>query len=438
MTPLIIGILFTILLFVLIGLRVPVAVSMLVAAIGGILVIQGWRAAAFQLGAVPFASTAYALSVVPLFVLMGAFAARTGLARELYDAANAMTGHRRGGLAMGTVAGCAGFSTICGSSLATAATMGGVSLKEMARYGYDNRLSSGAVAAGGTIGILIPPSVILVIYAILTEQSVGALFAAGLLPGILLTALFMVTIWLWARLRPGAAPRSDRLPWRQRLQALAGIWAVLLLVLLVIGGIYTGFFTPTESAGIGAFGTFLIGLARRRFTAKVLIECLLEASVTTAMIFLIIFGSTLFSTFLTVTGITQALTALTSQSGLAPITILLLMLAVLMVLGCFMDSLGIVLLTVPVFFPVLMTLDFGMGAVETGIWFGILLVMTVEMGLITPPVGMNVFIVRGVAPDIPIGRIYAGVLPFLVAFLAAIALILLMPEIALWLPGLLG
>lgn len=436
MTPLTVGILFTILLFVLIGLRVPVAVSMLVAAIGGIVAIQGWRAASFQLGAVPFASTAYALSVIPLFVLMGAFAARTGLARELYAAANAMTGHRRGGLAMGTVAGCAGFSTICGSSMATAATMGGVSLKEMARHGYNDSLSSGVVAAGGTIGILIPPSVILVIYAILTEQSVGALFAAGLLPGILLTLLFMGTVWVWARMRPDAAPRSDKLPWRQRLRALSGIWAVLVLVVLVIGGIYTGFFTPTESAGIGAFGTFLIGLARRRFTTKILTECLLEAAVTTAMIFLIIFGSSLFSTFLTVTGITRTLSVLTGQSGLEPIAVLLLMLAMLMVLGCFMDSLGIVLLTVPVFFPVLIGLDFGLSTAETGIWFGILLVMTVEMGLITPPVGMNVFIVRGVAPDIPIGRIYAGVLPFLAAFIIAIGVILLLPQFALWLPAL--
>jgi len=438
MTALTIGILFTIGLFVLIGLRVPVAVSMLVAAIGGIVAIQGWRAASFQLGSVPFASTAYALSVVPLFVLMGAFAARTGLARELYDAANAMTGHRRGGLAMGTVVGCAGFSTICGSSLATAATMGGVSLKEMARHGYSDRLSSGAVAAGGTIGILIPPSVILVIYAILTEQSVGALFAAGLLPGIVLTVLFMATIWIWARLRPEAAPRSDKLPWRQRLQALTGVWAVLVLVLLVIGGIYTGFFTPTESAGIGAFGTFLIGLLRGRFTINILTECFLAAAVTTAMIFLIIFGSSLFSTFLTVTGINQALSALTNQSGLEPVAVLLLMLAVLMLLGCFMDSLGIVLLTVPVFFPVLIGLDFGLSTAETGIWFGILLVMTVEMGLITPPVGMNVFIVRGVAPDIPIGRIFAGVLPFLAAFFVAIGLILLVPQIALWLPSWVG
>lgn len=428
MSALAIGLVCTGALLTLILLRLPVAVAMLATAIAGIVAIQGWRAAVFQLGAVPYGATVYGLSVIPLFVLMGALAARTGLARDLYDAGNGVVGQLRGGLAMGTLVGCAGFSTICGSSLATAATMGGVSLTEMARHGYDRSLSAGAVAAGGTVGILIPPSVILVIYAIMTEQSVGALFAAGVVPGIVLTALFVLTVGVWVRLQPHRAPAAERHSLRRRLAALRGIWPLLVLLVVVIGGIYTGAFTPTESAGIGAFGTGVIGALRRRLSRRLLVQALVESAVTSAMIFLIIFGSSLFSTFLAVTGLTGALRSLTVDSGLAPLSVLVLMLVILVVLGCFMDSLGIILLTVPVFFPVVVDLGYD------PVWYGILLVMVVEMGLITPPVGMNVFVVRGVAPDIPIGRIFAGVLPFLLAFLAAIALVIAIPQLALWLP----
>ncbi len=430
MSPLAIGLAFTGLLLLLILLRLPVAIAMLAAAIGGIVAIQGWTAAAFQLGAVPYGATAYGLSVIPLFVLMGALAARTGLARDLYDAGNAVVGQVRGGLAMGTLVGCAGFSTICGSSLATAATMGGVSLSEMARHGYDRSLSAGAVAAGGTVGILIPPSVILVIYAIMTEQSVSQLFAAGVVPGIVLTGLFVATVAVWVRLRPDRAPPAQPVPLSQRFAALRGVWPLIVLLAVVIGGIYTGLFTPTESAGIGAFGTGVIGALRRKLNRQLLMRALVESAVTSAMIFLIIFGSSLFSTFLTVTGLTQALRGLTADSGLPPLAVLILMLGILVVLGCFMDSLGIILLTVPVFFPVVVDLGYD------PVWYGILLVMVVEMGLITPPVGMNVFVVRGVAPDIPIGCVFAGVLPFLFAFVIAIASLIAAPGLALWLPGL--
>ena len=431
MTPLALGLACILLLLVLILLRVPVAVAMLAAALVGIFAIQGWRAAAFQLGVVPYGATAYGLSVVPLFVLMGSLASRTGLARELYAAAQAFLGHRRGGLAKATVVGCAGFATICGSSLATAATMGGVSLGEMARHGYGSELAAGAVAAGGTIGILIPPSVVLVIYAILTEQSVGALFAAGLIPGILLTGLFVLTVNLWVRRRPDLAPIAPAAPWRLRLAAGRDVWPLAVLVVAVIGGLYVGAFTPTESAGIGAFGAGLIAVLRRRLDLRVLRHCLTDTAVTSAMIFLIIFGSSLFSTFLTVTGITQALRDATAASGLPPVAVLLLVLLALIALGCFMDTLGIILLTVPVFYPVILDLGYD------PIWFGVVLVLVAEMGLITPPVGMNVFVVRGVAPHIPIGRIFAGVLPFLLACMVGIAALIAVPGLALWLPRLL-
>ena len=431
MTPLTIGLVLTFVLLALILLRVPVAIAMLATAIAGIAAIQGWRAAFFQLGAVPHAATPYGLSVVPLFVLMGSIASRTGLARELYDAAQALVGHWRGGLAKATLLGCAGFSTICGSSLATAATMGGVSLREMKRLGYDNSLAAGAVAAGGTVGILIPPSVILVIYAILTEQSVGALFAAGLIPGLMLTTLFVATVAIWARLYPHLAPVAPAGDWRRRTAALGRVWPMGILVTAVIGGIYSGWFSPTESGAIGAFGVAVIGLVRGRLRSGQAIECLRETAVTSAMIFLIIFGSTLFSTFLAVTGITQALRAGVSESGLPPVAVLLMILAVLIALGCFMDSLGIILLSVPVFYPVIIDLGFD------PIWFGVVMVMVVEMGLITPPVGLNVFIVHGVAPDIPLSRIFAGVLPFLATFVIGIAVMIAVPGIALWLPRLL-
>ena len=431
MTPLAVGLICILLLLALILLRVPVAVAMLSAALVGIVAIQGWRAAAFQLGSVPYSATAYGLSVVPLFVLMGSLASHTGLARELYAAAQAFLGHWRGGLAKATVVGCAGFATICGSSLATAATMGSVSLGEMARHGYDSGLAAGAVAAGGTIGILIPPSVVLVIYAILTEQSVGALFAAGLIPGILLTGLFVLTVSLRVRRRPDLAPVARAAPWHQRMAAGRDVWPLVVLVVAVVSGLYVGAFTPTESAAIGAFGAGLIAALRRRLDWQVLRQCLTDTAVTSAMIFLIVFGSSLFSTFLAVTGITQSLRAVAGASGLPPVAILMLVLLTLILLGCFMDTLGIILLTVPVFYPVVADLGYDL------VWFGVVLVIVAEMGLITPPVGMNVFVVRTVAPDIPIGRIFAGVLPFLLACLIGIAALIAVPELALWLPSLL-
>jgi tripartite ATP-independent transporter DctM subunit len=359
---------------------------------------------------------------------MAEFAARSGIGRELYGAAAALVGHWRGGLAVATLIGCACFATISGSSLATAATIGGVALKEMDRYKYAPGLAAGTVAAGGTIGILIPPSILMVIYCVMTEQSIGKMFAAGFLPGLLLTGLFIATILLWVSVKPDAAPHSARLSGAETVKALAGVWPVIIIFLVVLGGIYSGLFTPTEAAGIGAFATLIVALLRRRMGRQVFLDSLMATAVTSSMVFLIVIGSTLFSTFLTVTGITEALKNVVSTSSISPLMILLMIIFLYVILGCFMDSLGMVLLTVPVFFPVIVQAGFD------PIWFGIILVIVVEVGLITPPVGLNVYIVKGVAPHIPLGTIFAGIVPFLVPFAVLIALLIVWPDIALWLP----
>jgi C4-dicarboxylate transporter, DctM subunit len=426
-----IGVGFTLLMLALIALRVPLAIAMVTAAGGGLVVLQGWDAALFQVGANPFAATEYGLSVIPLFILMAEFAARSGIARELYATAAAVTAHWRGGLAISTLLGCAGFATVSGSSLATAATIGGVALREMDRYKYDTRLASGTVAAGGTIGILIPPSLTMVIYGVMTEQSIGKLFMAGIVPGLMLTGLFILTVVVWVRLRPEAAPRAEALPWRERLLALRGVWAALLIFALVIGGIYTGIFAPTEAAGVGAFATLLVSWIRKRMPFPVFVDSLKATAATSGMVFLIIIGSSVFSSFLAITGLTQALTRVVSGGGISPLSVLLLILLAYAILGCLMDSLGMILLTVPVFFPVIVAVGYD------AIWFGIILVMMIELGLITPPVGMNAFVVKGVAPHIPLGQIFIGTVPFIAAFVAGVALIIIWPDIALWLPGLL-
>ncbi len=428
MTPLFVGIVFSALMLTLMLLRVPVAIAMILSAAGGIVTLQGWQAAMFQNGAAPFAATDYGLSVIPLFILMAEFTSRTGLSRELFAAAAALVGRRRGGLAIATLLGCAGFATISGSSMATAATVGGVALKEMEALRYRPALAAGAVAAGGTLGILIPPSVVLVIYGVMTEQSIGRLFAAGILPGILLTALFAFTVAVWATLRPQDAPRSPAIGARATLAALVAVWPVAFLFVFVIGGIYAGLFTATEAAGVGAFGALVIAWLLGRMSLAVLLESVKAATVTSSMVFLIVIGSSVFSTFLSVTGITQALQRAVEASDLAPIAVLGIVLLVYVVLGCLIESLGMILLTVPIFFPLLTQLGYD------PIWFGIILVLMVELGMITPPVGMNLFVVRVVAPSLPMAQVIAGVMPFLAAFAACIALLVAFPQIALWLP----
>ncbi len=427
MTPLLIGALFAMLMLALMLLRVPLAIAMILCAAGGVISVQGWSASFFQVGSAPYAAD-YGLSVVPLFILMAEFAARTRLSRELYVAGAALVGHWPGGLAIATQLGCAGFATISGSSLATTATVGSVAMKEMSALRYSPSLAAGSVASGGTLGILIPPSVIMVIYCILTEQSIGRMFAAGILPGLLMTGLFALTIAIWVAFRPGDAPRTVKAAFREQLKSLMAVWPVVFLFTFVIGGIYLGLFTATEAAGLGAFGAMVLAWLLGRMNWIILIDSIRAATATSAMVFLIVIGSSLFSSFLAVTGITQALQGLVAASSLPPIGVLLIILAIYIILGCLMESLGMILLTVPVFFPVLMQIGYD------PIWFGVVLVIMVEFGLITPPVGMNLFVIRSVAPDVPLGRIIIGVLPFIVMMLVCVTFLIIFPEIVLWLP----
>ncbi|HEY5719198.1 MAG TPA: TRAP transporter large permease [Gammaproteobacteria bacterium] len=377
--------------------------------------------------------SSYSLSVVPLFLLMGQFATHGGMSEALFKAAAAWVGHRRGGIAMATIAACAGFGAICGSSLATAATMGGVALPEMRKHGYSGQLTTGCLAAGGTLGILIPPSVVLVIYAILTEQNIIKLFVAALIPGILAALGYIVTIAVLVRLTPDAATASARATRAQRLRALVNVWPVLAIFVTVIGGIYVGWFTPTEGAAVGAVGTALVAWRSGRLGWNGLLYCILGTASATAMIFFIIFGATVFNTFLAFSQIPQQAAEFILASGIAPMLVLLAMLVTYLVLGCVMDSVSMILLTVPIFFPIIAGLDFGLSPEDTALWFGIIVLIVVEVGLITPPVGMNIFIINSLAPDIPLGTTYRGVLPFLVSDGVRVALLVAFPPLTLWL-----
>lgn len=416
----------------LIAIRIPIAIAMTAIAVLGIYLVQGDFAAWFQLAGAPVNSTTYGLSVIPLFILMGNLAAHAGLSRDLFLLASRVVGALPGGLAISTILACAGFSTLSGSSLATAATIGRISIKEMLLRGYSPGLASGTVAAGGTIGILIPPSVMLVIYGLLTEQSVRQLFAAGVVPGLLLTFLFMLTVYIWVKLSKESIrkPETDDPQDQTAAIPLTGVLSLIVLVIAVLGGLYAGYFTATESAAIGTIGTLLIAMARGGLKGGVLTGALIETASTSAMIFFIIIGSALYATFLSVTGISGGLQSFVGGLDVSPTAVLIVICLIYVVLGCFMDSLGMMLLTIPIFYPI---------SVQLGvdpIWFGVLVVMVIEVGLITPPLGMNVFIVKSIAPDVPIQKIFMGVLPFLIAFFVAIGLVMAVPDIALWLPRL--
>lgn len=417
----------------LIGLRVPVAVAMGLVGVVGTALLADWSMVAFVLANQPFEAVfPYGLSVVPLFIFMGVFAARAGLSRNLYEGVYAFVGHFRGGLGIATVGACAGFGAICGSSLATAATMSKVAIPEMRRRGYADTLASASVAAGGTLGVLIPPSIILILYALLTEQSIGALFAAALIPGLLATALYMGSVSVQVRLLPDLGPAGDRFTWGQRLRALARVWDVTLLFVVVIGGIYAGVFSPTEAAAVGAAGAFAFAALRGQLTWKVLGEALSETAVTTGMIFLILIGAALFNTFVETSRLPQTLVQALGGAELGPLMVLVLVIAFYLALGCFMDSLSMILLTVPFVFPVI---------VEAGwdpVWFGVVLVTIVELGLITPPIGMNLFVIQGTTPGLQLGTIVRGILPFIAADVLRIVLLIAFPALVLWLPRALG
>jgi len=416
-------------LLVLLALRMPIGIAMSLVGAIGIGVLNSPHAALHSLGSFPFShAAAQAFAVIPLFVLMGNFAAASGMGRDLYAAAHAAIGHRRGGLASATIMACAGFAALSGSSVASAVTMGRVCLPEMRRYQYDPRLATGVIAAGGTLGILIPPSTVLVVYALLTEQSIGRLFLAGFLPGVLLTALFVLTVMLMCALRPQLGPPGERLPARERLSAFGGAASFLAVVIITIGGIYAGVFTVTEAAGVGAMLTMAHALWRRRLSTPVLVDALLQTVRTTAMVFLILIGAHLFTPFLALSRIPVDLANLLVGMDLSAVAILGILLAAFLVLGMFLEGFAMMVLMVPIVFPIVTA------AGINPIWFGIFMVIVLEMGLISPPVGINVFVVKGVAEDVPMRAIFAGILPFWLAMVLCIVALMAFPQIALFLP----
>ena len=427
-----IGLLGFVALLVLMAVRIPIGVAMLFTGMVGYVIVSGWMPLLGHLktGAYYQFST-YSLSVIPLFVLMGEFATHAGMSKALFKAANTWLGHRRGGMAMAAIGGCAAFGSICGSSLATAATMAQVALPEMRRYHYSGALSTGALAAGGTLGILIPPSVILVIYAILTEQNIGRMFIAAMVPGVLAALGYMLAVAVYVRLYPEAGPAGPKASSAERLSSFKETWAVALIFLLIIVGIYRGWFTPTEGAAVGAFGTGVLAIVHGGMRWKGVMECLYSTAQTTAMIFLILLGAETFNAFLGLTGMPIEAARLIGESGFSPMLVLILILLLYLVLGCVMDSMSMLLLTIPIFFPIIAVLDFGLGPDETLIWFGILAVIVVEVGLITPPVGMNVFIINGLARDVPMIESFKGVLPFLLTDVIRVVLLIAFPVITL-------
>jgi len=424
-----IGVIAMVGLFGLIMLRVPVAIAMGVVGLLGYAAIDGWPRALVSAALTPYDLTQqYSLTVVPLFVLMGVVASRSGMSAELYRAANAVFSGLRGALAMGTIGACAGFGAICGSSLATAATMTRVAVPEMRRYGYDERIATGVVASGGILGVLIPPSVVLVVYAIIAEQGVPQLFAAALFPGLVLAALHIVVIAAVGLLQPERLPRSTATPLRARLRELDGLWKIALLFGIAVGGIYSGFMSPTEAAAVAAFAAILIAFATRRMTWRVLLDALLETVWTTGILFVIIIGAFLFSYFVVLTRLPNSATTWVQGLGLAPWQVILMMVAFYVALGCFLDAISMILITVPIFLPLAEAVGYD------GIWFGILVLVAVEVGMITPPVGLNIFVVRAQLPDIALADVYRGIVPFLAAHFTLIALLLLAPDLAQWLP----
>jgi C4-dicarboxylate transporter DctM subunit len=374
--------------------------------------------------------SSYNLTVIPLFVFMGQIAFYAGISRRLYDSAYVLLGHRRGGLAMTTVGACAGFAAICGSTNATAATMATVALPEMKRYGYDMGLATGTVAAAGSLGILIPPSVIFIVYGILTEQSIGKLFAAGIIPGILLCFLFLLTIHFRVMKNPSLAPPGPKTAFREKIRSFAGILEALVLFLLVMGGIFFGIFTPTEAAATGAFMTLLLAVIRRQLNWKDFIQSLADTTKISCMIMVIVTGAVVFGHFMAITRLPYSLASYVGSLPLPPHAVIVVIILVYLVGGCFMDSLAMIMLTIPIFFPIVQTLGFD------PIWFGVMIVLVTEMGVITPPVGVNVYVVYGVARDVPLETIFKGVYPMLVALLFCNLLLILFPQIALWLPSL--
>lgn len=429
MTSATIGTMGIAILLILLILRIPVAFAMFLVGFIGIWILNGWASAMGLLASESFTlASSPELIVVPLFILMGNVASATGMSRQLYDAAYSIVGQIRGGLASATVIGCGGFAALSGSSVASALTMGKVSLVEMDRFNYDKRLSTGVVAAGGTLGILIPPSTGFVIYAILTEQSIGRLFLAGVLPGLLLLTSFLMTIGIICWLRPEAGPKGPATTMQQKIRAVAAALPILLVILLTIGGIYGGLFSPVEAAGVGAGSVIVYGFATRTLPLKVLFLAAKDSVVTTATVMLILIAAHMINPFLALSHVPAAVGEALAALNLSVLGTLGLILLVYLVLGCFLEGFAMLVLTLPIFFPVVLQLGID------PIWFGVLVVLTLEMGLISPPLGINVFIVKSVAPKVALGEIFRGVIPFWIAMLVTLAILVAFPAISLILP----
>jgi tripartite ATP-independent transporter DctM subunit len=417
-------------LFTLMLLRVPVGMAMGLVGVCGYSYIAGSGPALKLIGQTSMRTvTDYTFGVIPMFMLMGAFVSVSGVSRELFRAANAFIGHLRGGLGMATVIACGGFAAICGSSVATAATFSSVAYPEMRRFGYPQSFSTGVIAAGGTLGAMLPPSTVLAVYAILTQQDIGKLFMAGIIPGLLAMAMYVLTISVIVRVKPDWLPRGPSTTWAERFAGLKDVWAPLLLFVFVIGGLYGGFFTPTEAGGVGATGAFLLGVLRGKLDRAGILEALLSATRTAAAVFTVLIGALIFGYFLTMTQTPQKLTGFLTELGLGPYGVLALIMLMYLILGCLMDAMAMIILTVPIIFPVIVQLGFD------PIWFGIIIVMTVELGLIHPPVGMNVFVIKSVVRDVSFTTIFKGVIPFVLTDLLRLLILIAFPMIALWLPG---
>jgi len=423
----------------LIVVRVPIAYAMIVVGIAGISLLDGSRIVFFQLKDLAYSTfSIYDLSVLPMFVLMGSLASRSGLSSDLFRGANAWLGRFRGGVAMATIAACGGFGAVCGSSLATASTMGQVALPQLRRLNYAPSLATGTIAAGGTLGILIPPSVVLIVYAIIIETNIVTLFKAALLPGLLAVFLFIGTIAIYVRIRPDAGPKGEPVSRRELLDGTVAVLPVFFIFGVVIGGIYAGLYNPTPAAAIGVFLVAVHGFGLRRLNFSDLISALLETARTTGFIYLILFGAALLSIFMSRAGVPQALAELLHASGLPPLAILVLIIVIFLVLGMLMDSLSMIILAIPFFWPVIVGLDFGMSVDDLKIWFGVIALVVVELGLITPPVGLNVFIINALARDVPMRETFKGVMPFFLSEILRVSLLVAFPSITLLLPRLMG
>jgi C4-dicarboxylate transporter DctM subunit len=424
------GLLGVLALLIILFIRVPIGVALALVGTCGYAAVDSWRKALAVIGSVPFElASAYSLSVVPLFILMGAVASRAGMSRELFDAANAIFSGWRGSLTNATIGACAAFGAICGSSIATAATFSKVAIPEMRRHGYEEGLAAGCVASAGTLGILIPPSVILAIYSLVAEQSLSTLFAAALFPGLLLAALYIVVVVVIARIRPQWTPKVPGMPLGQRLRAAMYMWKLVLLFFLAVVGIYLGWFSPTEAAAVAAFAAIVIGFITRTLSLRGLADALLDTVFSTAMLFFIIVGAFIFSRFIVLTRLPNELAAWVQELGFTPLAIVAAVIVLYFVLGTFLEEVSTILITVPVILPLMTSIGYD------GIWFGIFVTVMATIGLISPPVGLTVFVIQAQNPDIPAAKIYRGTLPFLAADFVLVALLVAFPALALWLPA---